>query len=229
MKAVRLMLVVVAAFGAFALQAQDFELQPFVFEAEECDVASQWVSGEGVDGSFGILLRKGCTTATQAAAGVDVISELEGEDVSNLTELDFAVTGHCGAGAPRFNVQVDGSTYFLGCSSGEQTDLGDGWTHVVFDADDFALAGIPVTGTLEDIYIIFDEGTDTPESESIVTPGEAYIDNISVNGEIVGEPAGPTSKDQCKNNGWRSFINPPFRNQGQCVSSVVSNRGGNRP
>ena len=27
---------------------------------------------------------------------------------------------------------------------------------------------------------------------------------------------------------WRNFINPPFKNQGQCVSYVVSNRGGNR-
>jgi len=30
----------------------------------------------------------------------------------------------------------------------------------------------------------------------------------------------PTSKDQCKNNGWKNF--PQFKNQGQCVSSVQS-------
>ncbi|HUG53738.1 MAG TPA: SBBP repeat-containing protein [Vicinamibacteria bacterium] len=30
----------------------------------------------------------------------------------------------------------------------------------------------------------------------------------------------PTHKDQCKNDGWRRFDNPAFRNQGQCVSSV---------
>jgi hypothetical protein len=28
----------------------------------------------------------------------------------------------------------------------------------------------------------------------------------------------PTSKDQCKSNGWETFNNPSFRNQGQCVS-----------
>ena len=28
----------------------------------------------------------------------------------------------------------------------------------------------------------------------------------------------PTSKDQCKNDGWKNF--PQFKNQGQCVSSV---------
>lgn len=39
----------------------------------------------------------------------------------------------------------------------------------------------------------------------------------------------PTSPDQCKGNGWRMFNPPagPFKNQGECVSSVVSNRGGN--
>jgi hypothetical protein len=31
-------------------------------------------------------------------------------------------------------------------------------------------------------------------------------------------PIAPTSKDQCKNNGWKAF--PQFKNQGQCVSFV---------
>ncbi len=34
-------------------------------------------------------------------------------------------------------------------------------------------------------------------------------------------PAGPpTSKDQCKNGGWKTFDNPTFKNQGECVSYV---------
>jgi hypothetical protein len=32
----------------------------------------------------------------------------------------------------------------------------------------------------------------------------------------------PTNKDQCKNNGWKAF--PQFKNQGQCVSFVESQR-----
>lgn len=36
---------------------------------------------------------------------------------------------------------------------------------------------------------------------------------------VVTPPApGPTSKDQCKNGGWKTFTNPSFKNQGQCVS-----------
>jgi YVTN family beta-propeller protein len=38
---------------------------------------------------------------------------------------------------------------------------------------------------------------------------------------IVNKPApGPTSKDQCKNGGWKTFTNPAFQNQGDCVSYV---------
>jgi hypothetical protein len=32
----------------------------------------------------------------------------------------------------------------------------------------------------------------------------------------------PTDKNQCKNNGWKKFNNPAFKNQGQCVSFVAS-------
>lgn len=39
------------------------------------------------------------------------------------------------------------------------------------------------------------------------------------------EAIGPaTDKDQCKNNGWRQFNDPAYKNQGDCVSSVTSGR-----
>ncbi len=34
----------------------------------------------------------------------------------------------------------------------------------------------------------------------------------------------PVDKNECKNGGWKTFTNPTFKNQGQCVSSVVSHR-----
>jgi hypothetical protein len=33
----------------------------------------------------------------------------------------------------------------------------------------------------------------------------------------------PTNKDLCKDNGWKTFNNPTFKNQGACVSYVQSN------
>ena len=37
-----------------------------------------------------------------------------------------------------------------------------------------------------------------------------------------GGSTGPTTPDQCKDGGWRTFTNPTFRNQGDCVSFVVA-------
>jgi hypothetical protein len=42
---------------------------------------------------------------------------------------------------------------------------------------------------------------------------------------VTDAPALPTSKDQCKNGGWRNF--PGFNNQGDCVSFVAT--GGKHP
>ena len=200
-----------------------FQVIPFVYNPDNaCDVQATWQNG-------GVFLAKNCTTATNAAAGVDIVSPIEGQDISTLTELNFDYQngGHCGAGAPRFNVVVAGTTYFLGCAGGMQTDLGNGWTHVAFGPTEFTAAGIPTTGTIDDIYIIFDEGTDTPSGGTIGTPGQVLLDNFSLNGDVVGQSSKPTSKDECKNGGWMNFQDPSFKNQGQCVSYVVSHRGGN--
>lgn len=81
-----------------------FTLQPFEYDPNNaCDITAQWQNGA-------IVLAKNCTTATEAAAGIDIVSPLEGQDVSTLTELNFEYQngGHCGAGAPRFNVTVAG-------------------------------------------------------------------------------------------------------------------------
>lgn len=219
--------VIVAAFVAFgggsAWAQSAFQVVPFTFNPDNaCAVTAQWQNGV-------LMLAKDCPTATNAAAGADIISPLEGQSISNLTELNFDVQngGHCGAGAPRFNVVVSGTTHFLGCASGTHTDLGNGWTHVVFTAADFAAAGIPTTGTLDDLSIIFDEGTDTPTGGTIGTAGQVTLDNISVNGDVVGDSSKVTAIEQCKNGGWMTFQDPSFKNQGQCVSYVVSHSGGN--
>ena len=221
-----LIIVTLALVAVMPAAAQNaFSVIPFTYNPDNaCDVQSAWVDGE-------LVLAKNCTTVTNASAGADIVTSLEGQDVSTLTELNFEYEngGHCGAGAPRFNVVVNGQTWFLGCTYGTHTDLGNGWTRVEFTSADFTAANIPATGTLDDIYLVFDEGTDTPAGGTIGTPGTVTLDNFSVNGDVVGgEATSPTSKDQCKNGGWKTFTNPVFKNQGQCVSFVVSNRGGNQ-
>jgi hypothetical protein len=222
-----------------------FGLAPFEFvgTVSNCGVAgtdtvtATWDNGTG-NPAPSILLQKLGATTNCAAAGVNIITSLEGGPVSALTELnfDYKTDGHCGGGAPRFNLELNQtSNAFLGCNStlGTRTDLNNGWTHVEFTTADIAAAvttagGVP-TDTLSDLYIIFDEGTDTPAGGTIVTPGTVYIDNISVNGQVVGSPETnvPTLKDQCKKDGWKSF-GDMFKNQGDCVSFVAS-KGKNQP
>lgn len=217
-----------------------FGLQPFEFvgTAAQCGgpagtdtVTAKW------DGSTGapqpsIFLQKLGATSNCAAAGVDIISSLEGQPVGNVTELNFEYKngGHCGGGAPRFNLELNGSSNaFLGCNNVVGTpSTTPGWTHVEFTAAQIqaavVAAGGSPTDTLTDLYIIFDEGTDTP------TPGAGTvnIDNISVNGAVVGSPTSPSSGDQCKKDGYKDFLNgngQPFKNQGECVSAASHNNG----
>jgi hypothetical protein len=52
--------------------------------------------------------------------------------------------------------------------------------------------------------------------------GNTYV--IHVTADVTPTPivGPPTNMDQCKNGGWQTFNNPSFRNQGLCVSYVVS-------
>jgi hypothetical protein len=55
--------------------------------------------------------------------------------------------------------------------------------------------------------------------------GNADAVTVGVNGsdttyDFEPDSGPPTSKDQCKKDGWKQFDSPPFKNQGQCVSFV---------
>ena len=93
---------------------------------------------------------------------------------------------------------------------------GDGSATYTFTAATLAAAGQQVptpTGTINSADVLID------------VQGVADVTNISVNGvaevpaPVPSQPT-PTSKDQCKHDGWKTFTNPKFKNQGQCVSFV---------
>jgi hypothetical protein len=117
---------------------------------------------------------------------------------TSLTALAFDIPGHpsvstfgmangyCGAGAPRFNVESTlGGTCFLGCNYGVKTqDPATGWWEIRFDAPFDAFPGCLLpNGDITKITIIFDEGDDQG-------PGNVILDNIRVNGRVVGKPTG---------------------------------------
>lgn len=91
-----------------------------------------------------------------------------------------------------------------------------------------------ITGTSWENYYRYDSEATAEQTPRIVktvifrtsgtaTPADAnygfLFDNLSLSsGPILVGP--PTNKKQCDNNGWKTFNNPTFKNQGQCVSFV---------
>ncbi len=138
-----------------------------------------------VDNTFGdaanyvLSLQKNAATSELVAAGADI----SGEEGITLTSLgfDYKTGTYCGAGAPRFNVYTsDTNYYFFGCEYGTHTDLGNGWTRVTFtDSDAVAAGSEPFPGfgdtTVTDIEIVMDE------------QGQTVLDNIMINGIVVGQ------------------------------------------
>jgi hypothetical protein len=69
-----------------------------------------------------------------------------------------------------------------------------------------------------------DEGTSAVDAAILgslsFNAGKALLTESFTSSLARPVPVAPTSKDQCKNNGWKNF--PQFKNQGECVSFVQS-------
>ena len=180
------------------------KVKPLVFDPGATGIASSaWVTKTGLADAgrsdHALALKKLGTTPTVASSGADI------HGVKNLilTELgfDYEVGGHCGAGAPRFNVGLTtGQTFFFGCSHGDVvgtlTDRkGDVWNRVRFsNADAFPADGVSVwpgfgVAQVASLVVIFDEGTDQGV-------GFVNLDNIDVNGTMRGKPGAGVPRKQ---------------------------------
>jgi len=152
----------------------------------------------------GLLLVKTGPTGNFAAATATLsdtpstVTEL-GYDLRKSTAANTPMGSHCGAGAPRFNIHSkDGQTYFLGCNSpaGVLQATSQAWIRLrwgvgvpllAFNSQTNALVDI-ATVNVKSISIVFDEGADTGPDFF----GAAILDNIDVNGTLVGQ--GPGNK-----------------------------------
>jgi hypothetical protein len=141
--------------------------------------------------------------------------EITGVNGQTFTSASFTLASatQCQGGSPRFNVFTSAGTFFLGCNNVAPTMNADGTATYTFTAATLAAAGQQVptpTGTISSAEVLID------------VQGTADLTNITFNGAAQVPLVGPpTTKAQCKNGGWRSFTNPTFKNQGQCVSFVV--------
>jgi len=188
-----------AAIAAVALAvpavafAGDFVLHPNGFGPHSY---SSWKADEGLPDRTGakdqaLYFQKNTTTAT-VAAGVAVFKGVEGMDVASLFPLSFYVRtdGHCGAGAPRFNLRVEDSTgarqtVFIGCAG-----MLPGGT-IAYEGHVFeerSILGPPVAGALRvvSLSIVFDEGQEFGSCRGVsgLVSGQSctFLDNITVAG-----------------------------------------------
>lgn len=190
---------VVLVLAAVVLAGPPFRAKPFEFDPTNSGIVeAAWIPHEGLPDNNGnsnhaLFLSKDGLTATNASSG----AILQGVAGITLTELGFDVRndGHCGAGAPRFNVTMSNDgLHFVGCIYGAVTGTftdpqGNIWTRRRWTAP--ALASMtavvafppitPASGTVVSISIVFDEGSDQGQ-------GFTHLDNIDVNGVLIGKP-----------------------------------------
>jgi hypothetical protein len=179
-----------SALPSLAAAKKPVRVVPAIFDPNHTHaVRSDWLPFFGQhEPDEALLMFKLAATSVNASAGATV----ENVEGSVLDELGFDVFhgGHCGAGAPRFDVTTtDGSVYFFGCAYGIHTPASDRpilFTRVRFsDADAVRQLGStppwPGFGRVRvaRIDIVFDEGTD-------VGSGFTALDDIDINGELIG-------------------------------------------
>jgi len=159
-------------------------------------------------------LEKNCPTATNAAAGAD-ITDVSGQTFQSAS-FTLASTSQCQGGSPRFNVVTTVGLFFLGCNNVTPTTNADGTVTYTFTAATLAAAGQQVptpAGTVQTVSVLID------------VQGTADLTNVTFNGKL--QKLAPGKADfasSCKKGGWKSFTNPKFKNQGQCVKYMAHAR-----
>jgi hypothetical protein len=159
-------------------------------------------------------LEKNCPTATFASAGAQ-ITGVSGQTFESAS-FTLANATQCQGGSPRFNVVTTAGLFFLGCNNVTPTTNANGTATYLFTAATLAAAGQQVptpTGTVQFVSVLID------------VQGTADLTKIRFNGKLQRPAPGKADLARpCKKGGWKTFTNPTFKNQGQCVKAMVHAR-----
>jgi hypothetical protein len=199
----------------------------FVGTAPECApsppgsniVTSAWLRGMGLpdngssnvtslnpanrDPHRGLLLSKNGET-TDCSSALARILGVVGMLVTADFHLgfDYRNGGHCGAGAPRFNVEyrrpdgTDGFSFVGGCANDKTPTSAPQdpaqWTRVRFMTSDptESFPIIPPGSRIRRITLIVDEGTDSDSLQDPQGVGLSVVDNIDINGRLITRGTG---------------------------------------
>jgi hypothetical protein len=161
------------------------------------DTALNGVTGTRNDPHLGLLLNKNGPTPDCSSSGA-TIKGVKGIVTTATFALgyDYRNGGHCGAGAPRFNVDTDAGFFFVGCANALKSNAPQDplqWTRtrsVLATCGAECFPGpIPAGSKIKSINIVFDEGTDTANNDTEGV-GLAVIDNIFVDGKYIRSGSG---------------------------------------
>jgi len=162
--------------------------------------AAQSAVGDSVTGSGSSSGGLGFTFEIDAHSGPN------GENPTGQVTFRFASTGDVAFNGPVTCLAVNGNFAILDVDTPQFHTVG---LEVTDSPSGDLIRAIPRTG------------------QSSCSPIGSAADFPVTSGDVVvvDAPSLPTSKEQCKNGGWRSF--GVFRNQGDCVSFVAT--GGKNP
>lgn len=154
------------------------------------------------DRHSGLLLSKNGPTPVCAAAGA-TIKDIKGMVVTTTFAVgyDYRNGGHCGAGAPRFNIDTDKGFFFVGCANAPKSPAPQDPTEWTRTRSVLTTCGvecfpgpIPDGAKIKSIDIVFDEGTDTANNDTEGV-GLAVLDNIFINDVFITRERGEGHDD----------------------------------
>jgi len=168
--------------------------------------SAPWVANPGTtyDPATGVV------TLVNSGAGTSYETPNLDVPVANGDTISFEWRSSdvaCAGGVPR--VFIQGGAY----NTFDQDPAGPGACGTAADADGWRTVTGTVSGIVDGIAGYTGIVNDNPAD-----PGTIQVRNLVINGVSVLPSNAPTSKDACKNGGWK---NGPYKNQGQCVSTFA--------
>jgi hypothetical protein len=160
------------------------------------------------------VVGSGITTATYSNGAVNITSGPSGEDPTGSASVIFAGETFVSTSVECLSVSGNSATFVIGLAP---NSLGA----------DFARATVVDNSSTGAPDTLAAAGHFAPAPDCSPELGFAGTESL-IAGDVVviDAPPLPTSKEQCKNGGWRDF--GVFKNQGDCVSFVAT-QGRNPP
>lgn len=110
--------------------------------------------------------------------------------------------------------------YYFESSHSNATNGNGSFTTPTYVSGTLSNSEINTAGTPEGTYYWHVRAVDNANNTTAWTA----VWSVTVDNDVVVPPISPSSKNSCKKGGWKTFTNPSYKNQGQCVSTIAKNK-----